>query len=221
MASHRNRTVVGLALAAFLGMATGALAQDRGEPGKFDYYLLSLSWSPSFCETAIGAARGEQCGARPYSFVVHGLWPQYERGYPDSCEVPPPRLDRRIVDEMLDLMPARRLVYHEWDAHGTCSGLAQRAYFDLIRKARAAVKIPAQFENPQQPLEVKPADVVDAFVQANPGLAASGVTLDCDRSRLREVRICVTRDLKFRVCTDEGRGCRASTVTMPPVRGGR
>jgi ribonuclease T2 len=124
------------------------------------------------------------------------------------------------VDAMLDLMPARRLVYHEWDAHGTCSGLGQRAYFDLIRRARGAVKIPQQFESPQQPLEVKPADVVQAFVKANPGLAAADIALDCDRSRLREVRICMTRDLKFRGCSaDAERACRAASLRMPPVRG--
>src|ERR1700758_2731048 len=96
-----------------------AVAQDRrqNQPGQFDFYVLSLSWSPSFCETAGG--RGPECGARPYSFVVHGLWPQYERGFPQSCQSPAPRLDRRIVADMLDLMPAPRLVYHEWDTHGT------------------------------------------------------------------------------------------------------
>jgi ribonuclease T2 len=204
-----------------LGTIAAALTQgrSRGEPGQFDYYVLSLSWSPSFCETATGAARGEQCGARPFSFVVHGLWPQYERGFPQSCVVPSPRLDHRIVDAMLDLMPARRLVYHEWDTHGTCSGLAQRAYFDLIRRARGAVKIPPQFERPPQALEVKPTELVDAFVKANPGLAAADIALDCDRTRLREVRICLTRDLKFRGCSpDAARACRAATVHMPPVR---
>jgi ribonuclease T2 len=199
-----------------------AIAQprDRGEPGRFDFYLLSLSWSPSFCETASQAARGEQCGARPYSFVVHGLWPQYERGFPKDCQVPAPRLDHRIVDEMLDLMPARRLVYHEWDAHGTCSGLGQRAYFDTVRKARAGVKIPAQFDNPQAPLTVAPGEVVDAFVKANPGLAPAAIMIDCDRTRLREVRICMTRELAFRECgADKGRVCRSDSLVMPPVRG--
>jgi len=199
-----------------------ALAQGRqhGEPGRFDYYVLSLSWSPSFCETATGAAREQQCGARPYSFVVHGLWPQYERGFPESCQVPPPRLDRRIVSEMLDIMPAPRLVYHEWDTHGTCSGLDQRAYFDLVRRARAAVRIPLQFEHPQQPLESKPGELVDAFARANPGLSPDGIMLDFDRTRLREVRICLTRDLKFRSCgASPGRACRAGMVVLPPVRG--
>src|SRR5262249_40589503 len=64
----------------------------QNAPGQFDYYVLSLSWSPSFCETATGNARRQQCGTRPFSFVVHGLWPQYERGFPESCLAPPPRL---------------------------------------------------------------------------------------------------------------------------------
>src|SRR5690242_6830383 len=98
----RAAVLATLALGSLLCAAhTSAFAQPRarGEPGRFDFYLLSLSWSPSFCETASGAARGEQCGPRPYSFVVHGLWPQYERGFPQNCQVPPPRLDHRIVDE--------------------------------------------------------------------------------------------------------------------------
>jgi ribonuclease T2 len=209
-----------LALAASLAAAlTGAAAQDRGEPGRFDYYVLSLSWSPSFCESAAGA-RSEQCGPRAFSFVVHGLWPQYEHGYPEACRVPSPRLDHRIVNAMLDLMPARKLVYHEWDAHGTCSGLDQRAYFDLVRRARAAIRIPPQFDQPQQALQLKPAELVDAFVKANPGLAADDISLDCNRSRLRELRICLTRDLKFRSCgAGQGRSCRADTLVLPPVRG--
>ena len=128
-----------------------ASAQDRRQnaPGEFDFYVLSLSWSPSFCEAA--AERGNsgrsqvQCGGRPYSFVVHGLWPQYERGFPEYCQRPSPRLDRNIMTSMLDLMPAPGLIFNEWDKHGTCSGLGARAYFETIRKARAAVKIPEEF----------------------------------------------------------------------------
>ena len=100
-------------------------SQQRNQPGKFDFYVLALSWSPSFCkETEERGRENEQCRGRPYSFVVHGLWPQYESGFPRDCQVPAPRLNRNIMTSMLDLMPAPRLVYHEWDQHGTCSGLA-------------------------------------------------------------------------------------------------
>jgi ribonuclease T2 len=219
----RAALVATLALASLLCAAEApALAQgrERGEPGRFDFYLLSLSWSPSFCETPAGSRAPDQCGARPFSFVVHGLWPQYERGFPQNCQVPAPRLDHRIVDEMLDLMPARRLVYHEWDAHGTCSGLGQRAFFDAVRKARAAVKIPPQFDNPQQPLTVSPGEVTKAFVKANPGLTPAAIMIDCDRRYLREVRICLTRELAFRDCGSDRRAvCRSDSLVMPPVRG--
>jgi ribonuclease T2 len=150
---------------------------------------------------------------------VHGLWPQYERGFPESCLVPPPRLERNIMRSMLDLMPAPGLVYHEWDQHGTCSGLQPREYFDLVRRAGERVKIPEQYSNPTLPLSVTPGQVIDAFVSANDGLSPKGITVDCDRRRLREVRICFTRDLKFRDCSPSA-ACRSERLMMPPVRGG-
>jgi ribonuclease T2 len=205
-----------------VGATSGAaLAQRRGEPGQFDYYVLSLSWSPSFCATASGAAaRAQECGTRPLAFVVHGLWPQFEKGFPENCQVPPPRLDRRIVSDTLDLMPSPKLIYHEWDTHGTCSGLEQHDYFDLVRKARGAVTIPPPYENPQQPLTVAPDAVTDAFVQANPGLAADDIVIACDRTRLREVRICLTRELAFRSCgASQGSACRSDSLLVPPTRG--
>src|SRR5438876_12401764 len=146
-----------------------AVAQDRrqNQPGQFDFYVLALSWSPSFCEAAgeRGTPPQQQCGARPYSFVVHGLWPQYEKGFPEFCQQPAPRLDRNIVSSMLDLMPAPRLIFREWDRHGTCSGLAARAYFDTVRKARAAVKIPAEFLEVKSALTVSPDEVREAFTK--------------------------------------------------------
>src|ERR671923_576314 len=148
------RSVGRVALAAValwltVAIAGLAAAQDRrqNEPGQFDFYVLSLSWSPSFCEAAgeRGTPPQQQCGARPYSFVVHGLWPQYEHGFPEYCQRPSPRLAREIMTSMLDLMPAPGLIYNEWDKHGTCSGLGERAYFETIRKARAGIKIPEEF----------------------------------------------------------------------------
>jgi ribonuclease T2 len=211
-----------------LGAATGASAQDRRQntPGEFDYYVLSLSWSPSFCEEVAdrssgGRSQQAQCGGRPFSFVVHGLWPQYEHGYPESCDRDS-WLGRNIMTSMLDLMPAPGLIFNEWKKHGTCSGLSPRAYFDTIRKARAGVKIPPEFIDLADTKTVSPAEVEDAFIKVNPGLSASGVAVTCNRrSRLSEVRICMTKDLQFRACDEaDRRSCRRDQVTMPPVRGG-
>jgi len=204
--------------------AGSASAQDRrqNQPGQFDFYVLALSWSPSFCDAAgeRGTPPRQQCGERPYSFVVHGLWPQYERGFPEFCQQPSPRLDRNIVSSMLDLMPAPRLIFNEWDKHGTCSGLSSHAYFETVRKVRALVKIPDAYIEPAQEITVAPAEVGDAFVKANPGLTQASIAVSCDNKRLTEVRICVGKDLRFHDCAEvEQRSCRRDQIVMPPLRG--
>jgi ribonuclease T2 len=236
--SHRNwgnmllaftRHLAGAAIiGSLLAASSPSAAQDRrqGEPGQFDYYVLVLSWSPSFCADSAErdpsrTARNPQCGPRPFSFVVHGLWPQYERGFPEYCQVPAPRLSRNIVSAMLDLMPAPALIFHEWDRHGVCSGLSPGAYFETIRKARAVVKIPPQYLDLSAALTVTPEEVEEAFIKANPGLAPEGVSISCGSRRLDEVKICMTRDLQFRGCEEiERRTCRRDKLIMPPVRGG-
>jgi len=216
-----------LLIAAFaLSLAVvGAFARDtrQNEPGKFDFYVLALSWSPFFCEAAGDRAQGQpECGARPYSFVVHGLWPQYEKGFPEYCQVPAPRLDRGVVASVLDIMPAPRLIFREWDRHGTCSGLPARAYFETMRKARAVVKIPTEYMDLKAPLTVTPAEVEEAFIKANPGLGARSMAVGCDKERLREVRICMTKELAFRSCEAvERRTCRREKIVMPPMRAGK
>ena len=215
------------AAALLLTVVAPAAAQDdqQGTPGQFDFYVLSLSWSPSFCAGAAerhnGQSSGMQCGARPYSFVVHGLWPQYEKGFPEYCQQPSPRLYRGIVSSMLDLMPAPHLIYNEWDKHGTCSGLSANSYFETIRKARAAITIPPDYAALQQPLTVAPGAVQDAFIKANAGLTPAAIAIDCDKKRLTEIRICLSKDLKFHDCPEvTKRSCRRDQVVMPPVRGG-
>ena len=104
---HRWAFVGAIALAHLCVFAGGTAAQvrQRGTTGQFDFYVLSLSWSPSYCEAAEdrtgGRGRDRQCSGRPFAFVVHGFWPQYERGFPSDCQVPAPRLARAIVVDMI------------------------------------------------------------------------------------------------------------------------
>ncbi len=221
--------VLGLCLLiAFTGAAfSPAKGQDgaRNQPGQFDFYVLALSWSPSFCAEVAGRGAGRvprlQCGARPYAFVVHGLWPQYEHGFPENCQVPAPRLNRSIVFRMIDLMPAPRLIYNEWDKHGTCSGLSQRAYFETVRKARAAVNIPPEYVDLQKPLSVAPSAVEQAFIKANSDLVEGDIAVECHKKWLAEVRLCLSKDLKFRACPQVvKRSCRREQILMPPLRAG-
>jgi len=125
------------------------------------------------------------------------------------------------MTSMLDLMPAPGLIFNEWKKHGTCSGLGPRGYFETIRKARAAVKIPPEFIDLADPKTVSPDEVENAFIKVNPGLSANAIAVTCNRSRLSEVRICMSKDLQFRGCDEiDHRACRRDQVTMPPVRGG-
>jgi ribonuclease T2 len=206
-----------------VAIATAAAAQNQNEPGKFDFYVLALSWTPSYCEAEGDRRRGdEQCNrGRPYSFVVHGLWPQYERGFPNSCVTPAPWVASGLIRSMLDLMPARGLIIHEWRTHGTCSGLGPESYFDTVRRAYARVAIPERFRAIEKHIMVSPAEVEEAFLAANPDLKPDMIAVTCDSRRLREVRICMNTDLAFRSCGEiDRRACRIPRVVMPPVRGG-
>ncbi|MGL4285719.1 MAG: ribonuclease T2 family protein [Phreatobacter sp.] len=218
--------VLGSALLVTAG-AGAAFGQARhgATPGEFDFYVLALSWSPSFCEAqGERSSRSMQCaGDRPFSFVVHGLWPQFTRGFPEYCQVPAPELDRRVVNGMLDIMPAPGLVRQQWAKHGTCSGARSAgAYFETVRQARAKIRIPQEFENISEIKMVSPDEVEDAFVRVNPGLARDMISVQCDAQRLREVRICIGRDMNFTACEEaERRACRRDRLALPPVRPGR
>lgn len=188
----------------------------------FDFYVLSLSWSPSYCEAEGESANEQQCRrGRPYAFVVHGLWPQYERGYPRDCDSGGRDLPKDLVSSLYDIMPASGLIRHEWRTHGTCSGLSQADYFSVLRKAREAVTIPQEFRRLTDWRTVDPDDAERAFLSSNPGLEPGDIAVTCDRRYLREVRICMTKELSFRPCPEIDRdACRAAKVVMPPVRGG-
>lgn len=188
----------------------------------FDFYVLSLSWSPSYCEAEGQEANRQQCGtARPYAFVVHGLWPQFERGYPESCRTAEPDVPNATLRTLYDLMPSAGLIRHQWRKHGSCSGLAQDDYFAVLRAARETVAIPAEFRHLDAYRTLDPDDAEAAFLKANPSLPRDAVAVTCDRRYLREVRICMTKELEFRSCPEvDRRDCRLAKVVMPPVRGG-
>jgi ribonuclease T2 len=187
-------------LAALFAALVCAAAPPRA--AAFDYYILALSWSPSFCASP-GAARREplQCGAHR-GFIVHGLWPENEGGgWPSHCASNlPPSVALDVQRHQLDLTPSAGLIVHQWQTHGLCTGLAQRAYFDAIRRIRANVRIPPAFSTPPQVSTLTAAAARAAFVKANPGLRGEGLALECGRNALEEVRLCVTKDGAFRRC---------------------
>ena len=61
--------------------------------------------------------------------------------------------------------------------------------------------------------------IEDAFMAVNPGMTRDGITVACDGPALKEVRICLTKDLKPRACAaDSRRDCRAPRLRMDAVR---
>ena len=216
-----RRWMIGLAclLAAFV-WGNGAGAQDAGAPGKFDYYVLALSWSPTYCATGAGRDDAEQCASgRRYGFVVHGLWPQYAAGgYPAQCVVPPPPVPAEVAQDILAVMPSHKLVEHEWLRHGTCQGGDPAHYFSTVKGAFASVHIPPVFAAPQAPLFATASQVEEAFTAANPGLTADKMAVMCRGRYGAEVRICLDRALKFMPCGDKVRDRCAGQVIFPAVR---
>jgi ribonuclease T2 len=207
---------------AFAAIANGADARghhERSEAGRFDYYLMSLSWSPSYCETHPGDA--EQCARKGFGFVLHGLWPQNRNGsWPQQCpdDLKP---DAATVERTLAFMPSRRLIEHEWQTHGSCSGLDPSEYFGLADRAFGHMTIPNALKTPASVPSMSADDIVDAFAAANHGLDERMMTVQChDGNELAEVRICLDRDsLAPRACGGRVRNtCRKGALRIPAVR---
>ncbi|MHC8285379.1 ribonuclease T2 family protein [Pseudomonas sp. XS1P51] len=191
---------------------------DRPESvaGVFDYYLLTLSWSPTYCLTHKDDA---QCSGKGYGFVLHGLWPQYAKGgWPQSC-MPRVKLSAEERAKGLTLFPTQKLLEHEWAKHGTCSGLGAMGYLEASDKAVGAVTIP----EPLQPFSTshyfQARDIAQMFRQSNPGMPADGIAVICNGPQLSEVRVCMDKDLEFTACGKSVKTqCRAGDIRVPPSR---
>jgi ribonuclease T2 len=181
-----------------------------GQPSVFDYYELALSWSPEFCHSH---PEKPECTSGQFGFVVHGLWPQYVDGYPENCSTAP---GLRDPSQMTDIMPDESLVEHEWATHGTCSGLNADAYFRLVRRAFASVKIPPELGSPRRMFSITPQELKQQFLAANPRLRTEYMTISCGNNYLTGVSVCFDKQLEPRAC--EGlRDCRANVIKVPPV----
>jgi len=183
--------------------------------GSYDYYVMALSWSPTYCQAH--PDEEEQCGHKGYGFVLHGLWPQYEGGNgPQRCasDAEP---DRRTVAQALAFMPSRRLVNHEWRTHGTCSGLDPAAYFQLADRAFASLQVPTELKAPRRDVQTTADDLRAALKRANPALRDDMLSLHCSQGELVEVRLCLDKDLALRRCGKRMRtGCPVSApFTIP------
>jgi ribonuclease T2 len=197
--------------------APKAASRSGGQAGAFDFYVLALSWSPGFC--AIDAVNGRHKQCNPGSklgFVAHGLWPQYERGYPSDCNGPtsPSRI---ALERAKGVFPDEGLARYEWRKHGTCAGKSPSDYFADVARAKESVTIPQPFVAAAGPQTYSPIDIERAFIAANPRLRPGMMAVGCRKGVLQDVKICMSKDLReFRACPDVARqSCRAREINVP------
>ena len=193
---------------------------ENDRAGMFDYYVMSLSWSPNWCVREGDARRSPQCDAsQDHGWILHGLWPQYHRGYPSYCNTSQRPPSRGMTAQMADIMGTSGLAWHQWKKHGTCTGLSAADYYALSREAYASVVRPSVFRKITKRMKLPASVVEEAFLQANPGFERDGVTITCQDGMIQEARICLSRDLKPVPCgQDVVRDCRMKDAIFDPVR---
>ncbi|MCR9124691.1 MAG: ribonuclease T2 [Rhodobacteraceae bacterium] len=207
-----------VALAMLCALGAPAAAQTRA--GEFDYYVLSLSWSPNWCAREGDARNSPQCAPdRDHGWILHGLWPQFHRGWPSYCQTAARPPSRGMTRDMADVMGTGGLAWHQWKKHGTCSGLDAAGYFALSRTAYDRIARPPVFRRLDRAVRLPAKVVEEAFLKANPDIEPDGLTVTCRDGHIHEVRVCLSRDLSPVPCgRDVVRDCQMTDALFTPVR---
>ena len=206
----------GVLLASVLGSSVAA----EDVAGEFDYYVLSLSWSANWCAYEGDDRNSPQCDpAEDFGWILHGLWPQYEDGFPADCRTSFRAPSRGQTGDMADIMGTSGLAWHQWNKHGVCSGLDSQDYYALSRLAYDSVERPSVLRQLKDPVTLPATLIEEAFIADNPDLSPDQITITCRDGYIQEARICLTRDLEFRDCgRDVIRDCSMQDARFEPVR---
>lgn len=200
----------------FCLLAGAALAKGE-RAGAFDYYVMALSWSPNWCALE-GEAKGSPQCEEEHGWVLHGLWPQYHRGWPSFCPTSHRNPPRSLTRDMADIMGTSGLAWYQWKKHGVCSGLPARAYYALSRRAFESVVRPPVFRKLDRAVTLPASVVEDAFLKANPALARDMITITCKSGHIQEARICLSKDLTPVPCgRDVSRDCQMKDAMFEPI----
>jgi ribonuclease T2 len=187
---------------------------------QFDYYVMTLSWAPGFCDLGGKETSSPECAeGSGDGFVVHGLWPNNEyRPNPESCLGRDPT--SADLDDEHGVYPNDRLAAYEYRKHGTCTGLSPQNYFAAVRSVRARLKIPGMFQAPSDQLHMAPEEVAQAFMAVNANLKPDNMAISCSNGELVDVRFCLAKDLSsYAVCRKVARHtCQRTSIVVAPVR---
>ncbi len=204
--------------AVLLLLSNPAIAEDRA--GEFDYYVMSLSWSANWCALEGDARQSPQCDeTTDHGWILHGLWPQNEWGYPANCRTQFRQPSRSQTSDMADIMGTSGLAWHQWKKHGVCAGISSADYYALSREAYSRVTRPEVFRKLSKTVTLPASLIEQAFLKENEDLSADGITVTCKQGFIQEARICLTRDLEFRDCGgDVIRDCTMTDAQFDPMR---
>ncbi len=203
-----------------LMIMAGALGADGEKAGEFDYYVLALSWTPTWCALEGDARGSEQCDAsKDFGWTLHGLWPQFHQGWPSYCNTIVRQPSRSMTNGMSDIMGTSGLAWHQWKKHGTCSGLSVRDYYALSREAYCKINRPALFRKLKEPVKVPAKVIEEAFLKENPSLKANTLTITCKQGRIQEARVCFSKALDPVPCgRDTIKDCSMTNALFDPAR---
>lgn len=207
-------------LALVAALWAGPTLAEGERAGDFDYYVMSLSWSSAWCELEGDARNDPQCDpGRGLTFVLHGLWPQYEDGWPSWCRTIQRDPTRAETAAMADIMGGAGLAFYQWKKHGRCAGLAAPEYYATARQAFDSIAVPPLFGRVSKDLTLPASVIESAFLDANPGMTRDQVTVTCSDGLIQEVRICLTPDRDPRRCgADVIRDCTLKDAVLEAVR---
>ena len=202
-------------VSAFAGSRRRSTAENSS--GKFDYYLLSLSWAPTYCAEHPNDNSTECRSGQHKAFVLHGLWPQSQSGAPpENCGSARP-VSQQIVRHVLAYFPSASLIQHEWAKHGTCSGLSADDYFAKAEQAFQSAHVPDSYKNLHQQSTFATHDIEAAFATANHS-PESAFRISCHHGELVGIEVCMSKSLQFQPCSQSVRECSSSQVQMLPPR---
>jgi ribonuclease T2 len=195
----------------------------KNTPGDFDFYVMVLSWSPDYCAGS-NIDDPQQCSiGKKLGFVLHGLWPQYNRGYPSDCSNV--NLPQDVQARFPNLYPSAKLYTHEWDKHGTCSGLKPLEYLTLSQSLKESIAIPPTYRNPARAFRATMDDLKTAFVDVNSSLSEDALAVQCSGSGrfLKELYVCFSREGQPTACSkevqdDAGKSCGRADFLVRNVR---
>jgi ribonuclease T2 len=196
---------------------------DYGTAGVFDFYVFTQSWSAGFCQSKGFNPPGcmSPTAYMQKFFTIHGLWPNYAQEHdghewPQCCDSPygpdvNATVEQQLHDPLHKYWPDENaegfpnydhsmLLEHEWNKHGTCSGLDQYSYYTAAMNISVALGTPAAISN-NVGGTAQLADIYSGF-GAQPCTVGfpCDISIDCANAGLMSTTTCWKKDMTRMTC---------------------